>query len=67
LKDKRRNGNRELADTLHHVATEPLVLWSWNPGERPNGETRTPPSVSHGDFVLAFCAWMSDGAPCPTE
>jgi hypothetical protein len=67
LKDKSRNGNRELADTLHHIATEPLVLWSWNPGKRANGETRTIPPISHDDFVLAFSAWISDGAPCPAK
>jgi outer membrane protein assembly factor BamB len=67
LKDKSRNGNRELADTLHHIATEPLILWSWNPGKRLNGETRTTPPVSHDDFVLDFSKWMDDGAPCPSE
>jgi alcohol dehydrogenase (cytochrome c) len=67
LKDKSRNGNRELADTLHHIATEPLILWSWNPGKRLNGETRAPPPVSHDDFVLDFSKWMDDGAPCPSD
>jgi alcohol dehydrogenase (cytochrome c) len=67
LKDKSRNGNRELADTLHHIATEPLILWSWNPGKRANGETRTTPPISHDDFVLAFSTWADNGAPCPTE
>jgi hypothetical protein len=67
LKDKSRNGNRELADTLHHIATEPLIQWSWNPGKRANGEARTTPPLSHDDFVLTFSKWMSDGAPCPTE
>jgi cytochrome c553 len=67
LKDKSRNGSRELADTLHHVATEPLVLWSWNPGKRLNGETRTTPPIDHDAFVEAFAAWMKDGAPCPGD
>ncbi|HTZ67401.1 MAG TPA: PQQ-binding-like beta-propeller repeat protein [Roseiarcus sp.] len=67
LKDKSMNGNRELADTLHHIATEFLVLWAWDPGKRPNGETRTTPPVSHDDFVLDFGKWMNDGAPCPRD
>jgi alcohol dehydrogenase (cytochrome c) len=67
LKDRSRNGNRELADTLHHIATEPLILWSWNPGKRANGETRTAPPLDHDAFVQAFSDWMNDGAPCPTE
>jgi alcohol dehydrogenase (cytochrome c) len=67
IKDKSRNGNRELADTLHHIATEFLVLWAWDPGKRPNGEMRTTPPIGHDDFVLDFSKWMNDGAPCPTE
>jgi maleate isomerase len=67
LKDKSLNGNRELADTLHHVATEFLVLWAWDPGKRLNGETRTTPPISHDDFVLDFNKWMDDGAPCPRD
>jgi alcohol dehydrogenase (cytochrome c) len=65
LKDQSLNGNRELADTLHHIATEFLVLWAWDPGKRLNGETRTTPPVGHDDFVLDFSKWMNDGAPCP--
>jgi hypothetical protein len=67
LKDKPRNGNRELKDTLHHLATEFLVLWAWNPGTRLNGEPRTTPPLSHDAFVKAFADWMDKGAPCPTE
>jgi alcohol dehydrogenase (cytochrome c) len=67
LKDKSRNGNRDLADTLHHIATEPLVLWSWNPGKRVNGDMRTTPPISHDEFVRVFGNWMDKGAPCPTE
>jgi alcohol dehydrogenase (cytochrome c) len=67
LKDKSRNGNRELADTLHHLATEILVLWGYNPGTRPNGEPRTIPPIDHDTLVLEFAQWMDQGAPCPTE
>ncbi|HXW26251.1 MAG TPA: PQQ-binding-like beta-propeller repeat protein, partial [Xanthobacteraceae bacterium] len=67
LKDTRRNGHRALADTLHHLATEPLVLWAWNPGTTLSGETRTTPPISHDELVRAFAAWMADGAPCPAE
>ena len=67
LKDKSLNGNRELADTLHHIATEFLVLWAWDPGKRLNGEMRTTPPIGHDDFVLDFSKWMNDGAPCPSN
>jgi hypothetical protein len=30
LKDKTRNGGRDLAALLDHVTTEPLVLWSFD-------------------------------------
>src|SRR5262249_47232143 len=47
LKNKEMNGNRELEHTLHHLKTEHLVLWAFNPGTRPNGEARTTPPLSH--------------------
>jgi alcohol dehydrogenase (cytochrome c) len=67
LKDKKMNGNRELADILHHLQTEPLVLWSFNPGIRPNGEPRTTPPFSHDALIAAFNQWMAEGAPCPNN
>jgi alcohol dehydrogenase (cytochrome c) len=67
IKDKSRNGNRELADTLHHLTTEILVLWGYDPGTRPNGEPRTKPPIDHDTLVLEFAQWMNQGAPCPTE
>lgn len=67
LKDRNRNGNRSLAELLEHVETEHLVLWSWDPGTRWNGEARTTPPVSHEEFVKAFKAWVDAGAPSPTE
>jgi alcohol dehydrogenase (cytochrome c) len=67
IKDKSRNGNRELADTLHHLATEHLVLWAWNPGTRPNGDQRMTPPLDHDAFVSEFAQWMNNGAPCPVN
>jgi alcohol dehydrogenase (cytochrome c) len=65
LKDPARNGGRTLADLLHHVKTEPLVLWAWHPGTRLNGEERTMPPISHEEFVSTFEKWIGTGAPCP--
>jgi hypothetical protein len=31
------------------------------PGKRANGDARTTPPVSHGNFVLHFSKWMDDG------
>jgi hypothetical protein len=65
LLDMRLNGNRYPDDLLHHIKTEPLVLWSFNPGTRPNGERRTTPPISHQAFVHAFDDWIAEGTPCP--
>ena len=65
LLDPNLNGNREPKDLLHHIKTEPLVLWSFKPGTRPNGEPRTTPPISHDPFVHAFDDWIAAGTPCP--
>jgi hypothetical protein len=65
LKDPARNGNRTLSDLLHHLENEPLVNWGFNPGTRPNGETRTTPPISQEALVQEFQTWMNDSAPCP--
>jgi hypothetical protein len=67
LKDPARNGGRDLEGLHHHMEEEPLVLWGWNPGTRPNGEARTTPPISHEEFVATFDAWVAAGAPCPTD
>jgi hypothetical protein len=54
-----------LNQLLDHVRTEPLVLWAWHPGTRPNGEGRTTPPLSHEAFVNTFEKWIDTGAPCP--
>ena len=44
LKDPRQNGGLTPDRFLHHVTTDPLVLWAWDPGEG-----RTSPPLSHGN------------------
>jgi hypothetical protein len=60
LKDPAQNGNKTMAQLLHHVGHDPLVLWGWAPG----GE-RTTPSTSHADFVAAFSTWVDSAGACP--
>lgn len=60
IKDKRLNGDRDLAALLQHVSEDKLVLWGWNPGG-----TRAPVPVPHAQFVAQFKAWADAGAPCP--
>ena len=54
------NGNKTLDELLEHVTKDPLVLWGWDPGAG-----RTPPPVSHDEFVAEFRRWMLGGAVCP--
>jgi hypothetical protein len=65
LLNKQLNGNREPSDLLHHLQTEPLVRWSYNPGTRPNGQPRTTPPVSHDALIQDFEQWITQGTPCP--
>jgi hypothetical protein len=60
LKDRRRNGNRDIAAILKHVATDSLVKWGWSPGPG-----RTPAPGSNEAFVALLKAWSDTGAHCP--
>lgn len=60
LKDPVHTGGRSLADLLHHVSHDPLVLWGWNPGG-----ARTRPPLTHEQFVAAFSTWVEGGGTCP--
>jgi hypothetical protein len=62
LKDPSKNGGKDLAALLKHVSSDPLVLWSWDPGPG-----RAPVDTPHADFVAAFRTWMDAGAPCPPK
>jgi mono/diheme cytochrome c family protein len=50
---------------LKHHREEPLVLWAWNPGRRPDGTLRTLPPLTHDEFVAATRQWVEAGTPCP--
>jgi hypothetical protein len=61
LKDPARNGGRRAGEQIiEHMKVDPLVLWAWAPGGR-----RTPPPLSHEQFVEALEAWVRAGMPCP--
>lgn len=60
LKRPADNGDRTLADLLHHVSHDALVLWGWSPG----GD-RKPVSVPHAEFVTAMKTWVDGGGACP--
>lgn len=60
IKDKKRNGNRTLAQIHEHVATDGLVGWAWHPGEG-----RKPAPGSQQQFGELIAAWIDTGAHCP--
>ena len=59
LKDPKQNGGLNMTGLLHHVSSDPLVLWGWSPGYG-----RKPVPVPHEQFVRAFKQWADAGAPC---
>jgi hypothetical protein len=61
LKDPRQNGGKTLAEIIHHVAEDSLVINSgWNPGEG-----RTKPPLSHAEFARKMREWADQGAALP--
>lgn len=60
LKDKTRNGGRDLAAMGVHMATDELVGWGWHPGGN-----RTPAPGTQKEFGALFKAWIDSGAVCP--
>jgi hypothetical protein len=61
IKDKKRNGNRDMAALLHHMSEDSLVGWAWNPGGN-----RPPAPGTQAEFGMLLKAWASSGAHCPS-
>ncbi|MFI5119750.1 MAG: hypothetical protein ACHQM4_05020 [Thermoanaerobaculia bacterium] len=59
LKDKSRNGGRDLAALAHHI-DDKIVRWGWDPGVG-----RAPVPVPYEEFVAKFKTWAAAGGPCP--
>ena len=60
IKDKDRNGGRDLALLQEHIAKDDLVGWGWNPGA---GRQPAPGSQEQAGQLLQ--AWIDSGAECP--
>jgi hypothetical protein len=63
--DRSKNHGLNGPGLLKHHEEEPLVLWAWNPGRRPDGTMRIPPPLTHAEFVTATRRWIEAGMPCP--
>ena len=60
IKDRARNGGRNLAALIHHVSEDSLVGWAWAPGAG-----RTPAPGTQAQFGVLMKAWAATGAFCP--
>lgn len=60
IKDKRRNGDKTLAQISEHMGHDDLVGWAWNPGSN-----RTPAPGTQDQFGKLVEAWIATGAACP--
>jgi hypothetical protein len=62
IKDKTRNGGRDMPALIHHMAEDDLVGWGWHPGGN-----RTPAPGTQKQFGELFAAWAASGAYCPAK
>ena len=60
ITDTARNGNRAPRGIALHVENDPLVIWSWQPGDN-----RATPPLAHAEFVKLVQRWASTGGFCP--
>jgi hypothetical protein len=61
IKDPARNGGKDMAALLHHMAEDSLVGWAWSPGPG-----RMPAPGTQRAFGELLRAWADAGAHCPT-
>jgi len=60
IKDRARNGGRDMTQLLHHLGEDTLVGWAWSPGVG-----RTPAPGTQAGFGQLMRAWAEAGAACP--
>lgn len=60
IKDRARNGDRDLAAIVKHMKEDPLVLWGFEPGA-----DREPVPGDPQSFAELIEAWVEAGAACP--
>ncbi len=62
LRDQAHNGGKTPEQLYEHMASDPLVLWGWDPGPG-----RAPVPVPHAEVVAAMAAWVDGGCGCPED
>jgi hypothetical protein len=61
IKDTKRNGGKDMAALVHHMAEDKLVGWAWLPGGG-----RAPAPGTQAQFGDLIRAWAAAGAHCPS-
>lgn len=61
IKDRQRNGDKDLAAVLKHMAEDGLVGWAFAPGP-----SRAPAPGSQAELAALMKAWIDTGAHCPS-
>lgn len=61
IKDPKRNGGKDMAALIHHMAEDSLVGWAWSPGKG-----RAPAPGTQSQFGNLMKAWAANGAYCPS-
>jgi hypothetical protein len=62
IKDPERNGGKDMAALIHHMAEDSLVGWGWAPGAG-----REPVPGTQKQFGALIQAWADAGAACPAN
>jgi hypothetical protein len=62
IKDPARNGGKDLAGIVEHMAEDDLVGWGWAPGE---GREPVPGTQQAFGELIAY--WVETGAACPPK
>jgi len=62
IKDRSRNGGRDVAAIVRHMSEDSLVGWAWSPGA-----SRTPAPGSQRELAALLKAWIESGAECPAS
>jgi hypothetical protein len=60
VKDPERNGGKDMAELVEHMAEDSLVGWGWSPGAG-----REPAPGTQQAFGELIRAWAETGAVCP--
>jgi len=65
ITDRSKNHGFDGPALLKHHGEDHLVQSAWIPLRRPDGTMRTPPPLTHAEFVEATRRWVEAGTPCP--